>query len=522
MEKKIKFGCVAWGLPGGGYFGPQIAKEAGLDGIQLELGSYEWGYPLAQKQVQEAYLEEGNRLGIEYPSIVLNDVMDHEFIHGKDTENGKIAYDQMELAVQVAAEIGISKIMVPNFLGNLITEESHVEATKDALRFICEKAEKKDITVMTENALDYKEQIQLLKEINMPNLTIHFDTQNFRFNFNMDQCEQLEGLYPYMDSQLHVKDGINEPGGCLLGEGNTDFFPQMEILKKHGYEGWIIIENYYNLLPLRKCNEQNQMQIINKDLETLRIAKEAGLDGIQLELGSYEWGYPLAQKQVQEAYLEEGNRLGIEYPSIVLNDVMDHEFIHGKDTENGKIAYDQMELAVQVAAEIGISKIMVPNFLGNLITEESHVEATKDALRFICEKAEKKDITVMTENALDYKEQIQLLKEINMPNLTIHFDTQNFRFNFNMDQCEQLEGLYPYMDSQLHVKDGINEPGGCLLGEGNTDFFPQMEILKKHGYEGWIIIENYYNLLPLRKCNEQNQMQIINKDLETLRTVWGV
>ena len=45
MEKKIKFGCVAWGLPGGGYFGPQIAKEAGLDGIQLELGSYEWGYP---------------------------------------------------------------------------------------------------------------------------------------------------------------------------------------------------------------------------------------------------------------------------------------------------------------------------------------------------------------------------------------------------------------------------------------------------------------------------------------------
>jgi len=26
----------------------------------------------------------------------------------------------------------------------------------------------------------------------------------------------------------------------------------------------------------------------------------------------------------------------------------------------------------------------------------------------------------------------------------------------------------------------------------------------------------------LRKFNEQNQMQIINKDLETLRTIWGV
>ena len=58
---------------------------------------------------------------------------------------------------------------------------------------------------MTENALDYKEQIQLLKEINMPNLTIHFDTQNFKFNFNMDQCEQLEGLYTYMDSSASCK-----------------------------------------------------------------------------------------------------------------------------------------------------------------------------------------------------------------------------------------------------------------------------------------------------------------------------
>lgn len=270
MEKKIKFGCVAWGLPGGGYFAPQIAKEAGLDGIQLELGSYEWGYPLAQKQIQQAYLEDGQKLGIKYPSIVLNDVMEHEFIHGNNNENGKIAYDQMELAVWVAEEMGISKIMVPNFLKNLITKDAHIEATKDALRFICEKTLKNNITIMTENALDYKKQIQMIKDINMPNLTVHFDTQNFKFNFNMDQCEQLEGLYSYMDNQLHVKDGINEPGGCLLGEGNTDFFLQMEILKKHHYNGWIILENYYNLRPLRELESLNQMHIINRDLKTLK------------------------------------------------------------------------------------------------------------------------------------------------------------------------------------------------------------------------------------------------------------
>ena len=27
---KLWIGCVAWGLPGGGYFAPEIAKKAGL------------------------------------------------------------------------------------------------------------------------------------------------------------------------------------------------------------------------------------------------------------------------------------------------------------------------------------------------------------------------------------------------------------------------------------------------------------------------------------------------------------
>lgn len=84
----IKIGCVAWGLPGGGYFVPEIAVKARLDGIQLELGSYQQGYPLVQREVIEGYLEAGKRLGIQYPAIVLNDVMGNEFIHGRMTEHG--------------------------------------------------------------------------------------------------------------------------------------------------------------------------------------------------------------------------------------------------------------------------------------------------------------------------------------------------------------------------------------------------------------------------------------------------
>ena len=119
------------------------------------------------------------------------------------------------------------------------------------------------ITILTENALDWKRQIELLDAVGADNLKIHFDTQNFKFNFDMDQLSQLEGLYPYMDTILHVKDGTDAPGNRLLGEGNTDFFSQMEYL--------IITENYYNLLPLRnQARSGGQMELLLRDVNTIQ------------------------------------------------------------------------------------------------------------------------------------------------------------------------------------------------------------------------------------------------------------
>lgn len=75
------------------------------------------------------------------------------------------------------------------------------------------------------------------------------------------------------------------------------------------------------------------------------------------------------------------------------------------------------------------------------------------------------------------------------------------------------------MDCVLHTKDGVENPGDRLLGMGNTDFFRQMEYLRTHGFEGWIVTENYYNLLPLRVEAPGNcQMELLKRDIETLRS----
>lgn len=270
MEKKIKIAAVSWGLPGGGDFAPWIAKLAGLDGIQLELGSYEWGYPLFQKEIQDLYLEVGYNLGIEYPSIVLNDVMVHEFIHGKNTENWKIALEQVDLGLYAAHEMNIPYVMIPNFENNLITKTEHEQNTIMFLGIACDKALEYGITILTETALSHQRQVKLMNEVGKGNLKLFFDSQNYKFFSALDQGEELRELLPYMANQIHLKDGITRPGGNLLGEGDMQFDEQAEILRASAFEGWLILENYYNKLSVGINNRASQMKLLQKDIETIK------------------------------------------------------------------------------------------------------------------------------------------------------------------------------------------------------------------------------------------------------------
>ena len=77
-----------------------------------------------------------------------------------------------------------------------------------------------------------------------------------------------------MAKQLHVKDGNAKPdpaGSKALGEGNTDFFKQMELLKNLGYEGWIISETFYER-PRFNADGEDYVSSARKDVEKLRAA----------------------------------------------------------------------------------------------------------------------------------------------------------------------------------------------------------------------------------------------------------
>lgn len=269
-----KIGCTQWGMPGNGWYAVRMAAAAGLDGLQIELGSYEKGYPMAQQVVYEAYLEEGAKYGIEFPSFVLNDLTVNEFVNGKETERGQISYEQMKIGIDVAAKMGVKVVMIPNFFNNFITEEKHYKNAAEALKFCCDEAGQHGMTIATEGVLAWKDHKRIIDAVNMPNLEVFFDSMNYKFFSGLNQLEVLEDVYPSVErlGQLHVKDGKDVLSGALLGEGDMDFFAQIEALKKKKYQGWIIMEDYYCEGPNQSKNLLDQLAMLKQDVATLKNA----------------------------------------------------------------------------------------------------------------------------------------------------------------------------------------------------------------------------------------------------------
>ncbi|PWM35800.1 MAG: sugar phosphate isomerase/epimerase, partial [Clostridiales bacterium] len=146
----IQYGITQWALPGEGIYAIRHVAEMGFDGMQLEVGAYAKGYYMSQKSIRDAYLEDGEKYGIQFPSIVLNDLMVNGFVKPRGSEQYKIAQETMELGLEIAKYMKIDDVMIPQFWGNEITDDETFEQTVEELGRFCKKAAEAGIHVESE------------------------------------------------------------------------------------------------------------------------------------------------------------------------------------------------------------------------------------------------------------------------------------------------------------------------------------------------------------------------------------
>ena len=268
----VKLGICNFCVPGTGVFAPQIVSEMGLDGMSLEYGSYEHGWALSQRRIQDLYLEAQQQYNIEYPNIGCSDGDNVEFF----TPKGHPFYDTIthwtKGAVDAAAYMKIPMVFFSNFNASYADTEEKLENTAQRYRMICDYAEDKGIEIGCECPLSVEKQIQLVEMVDRKNFSLFYDSDNYTFFTDYKQLDILKGIYPYMGNQLHVKDSTE---GCIanavIGSGVADFYDSVNFLKEKNYQGWIILENLYELKPMRHLND-DYFEIMKNDIKVLKEA----------------------------------------------------------------------------------------------------------------------------------------------------------------------------------------------------------------------------------------------------------
>lgn len=251
MIRGVKIGITEWALPvkAQGPIVCHVAKEVGLDGIELGIGDVEECFPLANKYILEKYREARAETGVEFPSLAINTSDFYPMIAPKHDEGRKIIEYALRLGVDCAHALGIPLIHTPSFNASDIQTDDDLKNTVDCLRDLCDYAADKGVVVSTENYLDTETQLRELEMVNRDNFKVYFDTQNYYLLGGYDHAALIPPIAKYI-AETHVKDGVGNISNRLLGEGENKVFESLCALYKEGYDGWLVLENYYAKPPL--------------------------------------------------------------------------------------------------------------------------------------------------------------------------------------------------------------------------------------------------------------------------------
>jgi sugar phosphate isomerase/epimerase len=272
MYKKagIKIGICEWSFPLRGPYSCKIAAKLGLEGIELDLGSYEQGFPLTNKVIQQAYLEAGEKWGIMYPSIAINALCTYGMTNPENSLKRNIALGAIYKGIDAAEALKIPIVQLPSFKDGEIKNEEDFQLASKCIGIACQYAEDKGIQIATENVLSIEDNMRLLDKVSRNNFRIFFDTQNPYHWHKYNIAEMIRKMAQFI-CEVHMKDGDDQLSAALLGRGKAGFYQSIEALKEINFSGWIHLENIYNQKPLNS-GDDDPFELLKQDIDILKKA----------------------------------------------------------------------------------------------------------------------------------------------------------------------------------------------------------------------------------------------------------
>jgi L-ribulose-5-phosphate 3-epimerase len=214
-------------------------------------------------------------------------------------------------------------------------------------------------------------------------------------------------------------------------------------------------------------------------LDCFDVAKQIGLDGVQLSFNTAKMPLHLQQKSVQEAVLAAAERTGVRVGGLGIGSLNDVPYKSEARTQ------EWVHDSIGAARAIGAKNVLLAFFAKNDLRKDDVGKAeVVRKLKEVAPVAEKAGVSLAIESYLTAEEHLDIIQRVGSQAIKVYYDPRNATDAGN-DIFREMPMLRDHI-CELHIKEN-----GVRLGKGTIDWPRVHKTLTDMGYvgDGWMQIE---------------------------------
>ena len=231
-KRRFKIGACDWSLgklADAASF--EVAREIGLDGVQVSLGTAADDMKLRQPAVQEQFKDAARKAGVQIASLAIGELNNVPYKSDPRTEAW------VSDSVPVMQALGIKVVLLAFFgKGDLAGDKAGLEEVIRRLKKVAPRAEQAGVVLGLESWLSAEDTLRIMDGVGSPAVKMYYDVCNST-DRGYDICKEIRQLGTERICEFHMKEN-----GCLLGKGPVNFEKVRDAINDIGYTGWMQIE----------------------------------------------------------------------------------------------------------------------------------------------------------------------------------------------------------------------------------------------------------------------------------------
>jgi sugar phosphate isomerase/epimerase len=230
-KRRFRIGACDWSL---GKLGDpaafEVAREIGLDGVQVSLGTLANDMRLRQPAVQRLYRDAAKKAGLQIASLAIGEL--NEVPYKSDPRTEAWVSD----SIDVCRALNLRVVLLAFFnKDDLRGDDAGVREVIRRLKRVAPKAARAGVVLGLESWLNADQLIHILDAVGSRAVQVYYDLCNAT-DMGYDIFTEIRRLGPRI-CEFHAKEN-----GALLGHGKIDFQKVRAALDDIHYRGWVQIE----------------------------------------------------------------------------------------------------------------------------------------------------------------------------------------------------------------------------------------------------------------------------------------